>query len=251
MMTLQNVGVMLELLESNYGQKFYDGVNKDSVIKTWATMFKDDDPQLVMLGVKKCINTMPYKPTIGDIRQQMSSIQMQGQMTEMEVFQAIKQAIRKADDRENATKAFNELPTICRKIVVNSSQLRDWRYVPEESFETVVASMISRSYRVVAEREVSYYSMPKDLQKLQEHLVSAPEKEALPEPKKEPTIDDMWAEMERKEKEYREKHRPERTPERQNRINALLEKWNTEPIEDVQRRVDLREQRKFDLLSKQ
>ena len=185
MMTIRDIGEMLDMLESNYGQKFYDGVNRDNVVKTWSVMFKNDNPSLVMYGVQSCINTMGYKPTISDIRKWMAKAKMGGQMTEIEAFQAVKTAVDKATDRAKATEAFNALPPILRKLVGNASQLRDWREISVETFETVTASLIARSYRELAEQELNYNTLPEQLQKISSYMIDAPDYEALPEQKKE------------------------------------------------------------------
>ena len=50
MMTIQDVKMLLKILSANY-ENFYKGTVEADVIKLWSTMFKDDDPTLVMQGV--------------------------------------------------------------------------------------------------------------------------------------------------------------------------------------------------------
>ena len=210
MTTINEIGTMLDILEANYGQKFYDGVNKDNVLKLWASSFQSDDPAVVMQAVQKCINTMTYKPTIADIRKRMVQIQV---MSEIEAFQTIKEAVHRSVDEESACIAYNELPGLCRKIVMRPSQLRDWRMVSAETFETVVASMISRSYRVHADKEIEYYALPAQIQKNEAWRIEAPEQAVLPEPKRQKTFEEMDMEREQSEIEYRKRYGITNTPE--------------------------------------
>ena len=207
MRTMRNIGEMFTLLESNYGQKFYDGVDKDNVMKTWAITFKDDDPALVMQGVLNCINTMSFKPTIADIRKRMAQAQMAGQMTEMEAFQKISNAVEKADGRDEAVQQFRALPPILQKLVGNQKQLREWRLVETQQFQTVVASMIRSSYRELAQREIDYYALPKQLQKHEAWRIAEPVPDtALPEPKKQESWDDAEARMDADAAAYRKRY---------------------------------------------
>ena len=88
-----------------------DQEDKDNVIKLWASSFQDDDPAVVMKAVQKCINTMSYKPTIADIRKRMVQVQV---LSEIEAFQAIKNAVHLAVDEESSYRAYNA-PTILQK----------------------------------------------------------------------------------------------------------------------------------------
>ena len=194
MMTIQEIGMMLDILEANYGQKFYDGVSKENVIKLWNVCFRDDDPRLVMQGVQNCVNTMSYKPTIADIRKRMAQAKIGGQMTPTEAFQEIAKAVDKVFDRESATKEFNSLSPIVRKVVGFPSQLTSWSRVSEEAFQTVIMSAIRESYKELAQREFDYHALPKKLQEVEKWRISAPEQEALPEPKQDKSIADIMRE---------------------------------------------------------
>ena len=251
-MTRNEFAVILAKI-SRFYPRFYEGQDAENVANNWYSEggFDKISYPVVERAIKAYFNTAKFPPSLADIKSQIVESYLQDKPTAMQAFQRISAAVKKSIGRDEAIMQFNELPPILRKLVGEPSVLLDWNKVSTESFQTVIMSSIRESYKELTAREAKYYAFPEELQMAEQWRVSAPEMVSLPEPKKEPTIDDMLAERERKEKEYREKHLPERTPEIQNRINALLEKWNTEPIEDVQRRVDLREQRKFDLLSKQ
>lgn len=240
MMTKENIGMLLDILEANYGQKFYDGVDKDNVLNLWTMNFRNDDPELVLYGVQCCINTMRYKPTIADVREFMAKKRMKGQMTEIEAFQTIKSAVNKSKSKELSYKAFNELPAICRKIVVNPSQLWDWRVVSEESFETVVASMITRTYRSVAEGDAEFYALPEHLQREESWHIEAPEQVALPEAKKPETMTEILDRMDAEARAYREKYGITPKADYSDKVSA----FKAPLTEEDKKRVELREKQK-------
>ncbi|MBQ6503244.1 MAG: hypothetical protein IJI57_04960 [Flexilinea sp.] len=243
MTTINEIGNMLDILEANYGQKFYDGVDKDNVIKLWSVNFQDDDPKIMMQAVQNCINTMSYKPTIADIRQRMVQVQV---MTEMEVFQAIKDAVHASGSEESAYQAFNALPGMCRKIVRQPSQLRDWYFISADTFETVVASMISRSYRVYADREAEYYTLPAQIQQTEAWRIAAPDMAVLPEPKRQKTFEEMERDRELAEIEYRKRFGIEVTPEmverNQKKVNAFMQPMTDEEL----KRIAEKEEQEFE-----
>lgn len=205
MMSMKDIGKMFDLLESNYGKTFYDGVDKDNVLKLWSVMFKDDDPESVMQGVMNCINTLYRKPTIADVRIRMAQARMGGQMTAMEAFQAISNAVRKTYGKESAITEFNALPPIVRKVVGFPEMLIDWSKVSTEAFQTVVMSAIRESYREFAQREADYYALPKQMQTAESWRVEAPAQESLPEPKPQKSHEERFAEMDEDAKAYRER----------------------------------------------
>lgn len=232
MMTIRDIGLMMEVLEANYGQKFYDGVNKDNVIVLWQKMFADDDPKEVMKGVLNCVNTMPYKPTIADIRQRMAQSKMAGQMTELEAFQTISKAVDDATSKDEAVKAFTALPPVLRKLVSSPSWLRKWRTVSEESFNTVVMSQIVRSYRELAKWEADYHALPKQLQELEQWRIESPSLDGLPEPV-EKTVDEIIEESNAKAAEHRVM-----TPELKEKHRERVEDFLTPMSEKEKKRIE-------------
>ena len=222
MMTIQNIGDMLDMIASNYGEKFLDGIDRKKVIKTWAVMFKDDDPVLVMQGVKNCLNTLSYRPTIADIRKRMSQAQMKGQMTVLEAFQMVSSAVKHAYSRYDAVQQFKALPPIIRKLVGTPEQLRDWHIVDPEKFQTIIMPLITRSYRELAQREFEYYALPADLKKVEQWRIATPSLEELPEPEKQQTVGDILDEMDRKTKEYREMMGLKPNPAYASRVEAFI-----------------------------
>ena len=241
MMTVEDVKAMLKILSANY-ENFYKGTDETDVMKLWSLMFQDDDPALVMQSVLNCINTMSYKPTIADIRKRMAQAKMGGQLTATEAFQLIHKAVNSIYDKESATKAFNELPPMVRKVVGSPSILVSWSRVSEEAFMTVVMSAIRESYRELAQREADYHALPKRMQAMEGWRVEAPEQEALPEPEKQKSIDEVISEANEKASEHGMQMTPELREKHASRVNDFLKPMT----EDDLKRIEASENRKFE-----
>ena len=207
MMTIENIGEMLTLLESAYGKsKVYADAPKEKVLVLWETMFKDDDPAEVAIAVKDCIATLQFPPKIADIKSRIAKQRIAGQMTEMEAWARVVDAINHAYGKEDADKQFFQLPAILQKVVGSPSQLRGWRSVDEAQLQTVVMSAFLKSYRELAQREATFHALPPDIQQQNDWMVAKPVMDALPTPKHERTFEEMEDEDERKTREYREKY---------------------------------------------
>ena len=206
MMTTENIGQMLELLEGNYGQKFYEGTDRKKVLNLWRVMFQDDDPREVAMAVQDCISTLQFPPKISDIKTRIAKQKMAGQMTEIEAWSKIVTAINLSYGKDDANQQFYQLPPILQKLVSTPDQLRAWRSVDEAQLQTVVMSTVMRGYRELVQRELTYHSLPAEAQQQAEWQIAKPVMEALPEPKREQTLDEMEDEMDRSAREYREKY---------------------------------------------
>ena len=191
MMTIEEIGLMLDMLEANYGSNFYAGTNKKNVLKTWAVQFANDDPKEVAEAVKTVINTCVFRPNIANIREAMANAAMKGQMTEVEAFRAIDEAVGEAYDKYRAYDAFEQLPPILRKLVGSPNRLREWRKVSNDAWQSVVMSAIRSSYRQLAAQEREYYSLPKDLRESQKWRIEAPEIGDFPVLAAPKSMDDM------------------------------------------------------------
>ena len=206
MITTENIGQMLELLEGNYGQKFYEGTDRKKVVNLWKVMFQDDDPAEVAIAVKDCIATLQFPPKVADIKARIAKQRMSGQMTEMEAWSRTVDAINHSYGKEDADKQFFHLPAILQKVVGTPAQLRGWRSVDEAQLQTVVMSAFLKSYRELSQREATYHALPTDLQKQEEWMIAKPVMDALPEPKLEKSFDEMEEDDDRAAREYREKY---------------------------------------------
>lgn len=240
MITKQNISDLLDLLVTAYGEKAYPTDNPEkmkSVFNLWATMFAEDDPVDVAIAVKDCIATMEYPPRIANIRKRIAGRKMQGQMTAVEAFQEISKAVNECYDRESSTKAFNNLPPICRKLVGFPAQLVSWSRVSEESFQTVIMSAIREGYRDLAKQEFDYHAMPKQLQDISKWMVEAPKEEALPEPKKNKSIDEVIEEANHEAAKHSQiEVTPELVAKHASKVAEFLKPLTKEDIERVKQR---------------
>ncbi len=183
MMTIENIGTMLELLETAYGESFYKGTNREKTLRLWSVMFRDDEPKEVLIAVKSCIATLQYPPKVADIKSRIAQNRMAGQLTEMEAWSKIREAVKNACTSVDANTAFLCLPEILQKCVGTPSQLRSWHGVSADTFEGVIASNVQRNYRELARREATYNALPKDMQAAQNWMVEEPKNVTmLPEP---------------------------------------------------------------------
>lgn len=182
MMTVKDIGLMLQLLEANYGTALYKETNRENVLKLWTVMFEDDDPAEVGVAVKDCIATLQFPPKIADIKSRISRNRLAGQMTEMEAWALIRDGVERAVSREKAQEIFGQLPEIIRRVVGSPSQLRGWRVVEDAQFETVIASNCQRTYRELAAREAGYHALPADIRQAEAWRIEKPKQAELPAP---------------------------------------------------------------------
>lgn len=185
MLSNENIGEMIDLLESNYGEKAFpqDPEKLAKTVKLWKVMFQDDDPREVLIAVKDCIATLTFPPKVADIKSRISRNRLAGIPSEIEAWEMVRNAVDDATSRAEAQKAFDVLPDLVRRTVGSYSTLRAWRTIPDEQFETVIMSQFGRVYREKREQLVGYYSLPADIQQEEKHLIAQQQKPELPEPK--------------------------------------------------------------------
>ena len=187
MITKANIRDMMNLLLAAYGDKAFPTDNPEKmaqVFNLWTVMFETDEPMEVATAVKDCIATLQFPPKIADIKSRIAQNRMAGQLTEMEAWTIISNAVERSNSREEAQRIFDSLPKIIQRTVGSASKLRAWRSVEDEQFETVIASNCMRSYRTLAQREAGYYALPADMQKEESwRLDSHQPSLALSEPK--------------------------------------------------------------------
>lgn len=229
-MTEQELGKVMRLLEKYY-KNFYQGMNKEEVFAAWYPLFRDDDPRAVERAVVEVVCTLRFPPTVADIKLQLAEDCLEGQPTAIEAFQRIAEAVDNADGRMMAGIAFNELPPLMRKIVGSPSQLISWRHVSEETFQTVVMSAIRSSYETLAKREAKYYALPAGIRKTAGWRIEGAETQALPEPEKIKTFDDLLNDMDRSAEEYRKKYGMEKNDAYDDRVADFLK-----PITEKERK---------------
>lgn len=135
----------------------------DVMVSLWAEMFADEPYEAVGAAVKSFIATdeQGYPPTIGKIKAHLRKIKAPDQLTEAEAVSMIMQASR--NSTYNATQEFIKLPPILQKLVGSPEQLRAWAIADSQTINTVVASNLQRSYKVLAERQRERDALPESI----------------------------------------------------------------------------------------
>ena len=196
-MTRQETGIIMNILTTAY-PRFYSGQDAPDPRKTmslWAEMFRDDPVELVAAAVKALIATddKGFPPHIGAVKSSMRKLVQPDEMTEMEAWRLVRQAIRGAsmspssrritaaggvDNRSSAQRHFEELPPILQRVVGGPEQLAAWEQIADEQIDTVIQSNFMRSYRARAQQEREFQALPEDVKKL---AIGLSERMALPE----------------------------------------------------------------------
>ena len=136
----------------------------DAMVNLWAEMFADEPYEIVGAAVKAFIATdeQGYPPSIGKIKAQVNKLrQSPDHMTEAEAVNLIMQAAR--NSTYNCGEEFEKLPPILQKLVGHPRQLREWAVSDSTTINTVVASNLQRSYRVLQERQKELDALPESI----------------------------------------------------------------------------------------
>lgn len=158
---------ILTILKTNYPQSFkgwtYD--QSQAFLNLWAEAFKDEPVGLVAGAVKSIIygDTREFAPNIGQVKAKIYSLTHEADMTEIEAWQLVKNALRNSG--YNAADEFEKLPVVVQRLVGSPRQLYEWSMMDSEKVDTVVASNFQRSYKVRAKHEREMLSIPADVKK--------------------------------------------------------------------------------------
>lgn len=237
-MTPKELSEIMERLERYY-KSFYSGADKQQVFSAWYDMFRGDDAAEVKRAVIAYICTNTYAPTVAGIKGIMAENRMAGQMTEIEAWARIREAINKANGRYEAAEAFTALPPILQKLVYEPKRLREWRVCSDDTLEGVIASNVQRSYRELAKREAVWYAIPEQLQAEQSWRVDAPAHQPeLPEPQK------SISEIVEQANAHAAKHGMTMTAELQAKHADRVDAFLTPMTKDEKRIVEHREEKR-------
>ena len=181
-MTRQETGIIMNILTTAY-PRFYSGQDAPDPRKTmslWAEMFRDDPVELVAAAVKALIATdeKGFPPHIGAVKASMRKLVQPDEMTEMEAWRLVRQAICGSsmspssrritaaygvDNRTSAQRNFEKLPPILQRVVGTPEQLAAWEQIADEQIDTVIQSNFMRSYRARAQQEQEFQALPQDV----------------------------------------------------------------------------------------
>lgn len=167
-MTREGVIKIMSVLRGAYPQ-FYRDISKAEALDTinlWTDMFANDDESLVAAAVKSVIESdeKGFPPTIGQVKAKMRLLTSAGELTEADVWNIVKKALR--NGIYDAAKEFAAFPPVVKRIVGSSEQLREWATMDSETVHSVVASNFQRSYRAISAREREIAKLPADVKAL-------------------------------------------------------------------------------------
>lgn len=181
-MTREETLCIMGVLKAAYPAYYRDLSRRDAetVVGLWTEMFADDPAQMVAAAVKALIATdaKGYPPHIGAVKDKLRKLEQPREMTELEAWALVRQAIRGAsmepwsrrlsavsgvDSRTSAERNFAKLPPLLQKLVGSPAQLAEWGKVEEDKLGTVVQSNFMRSYRARAAQEREFQALPQDV----------------------------------------------------------------------------------------
>ena len=164
-MTMQETGEIMDILATAYPE-FYNrpgSPDMGKTIKLWASMFQDDPLPVVAAAVKALIasDVKGYPPKIGQIKEKIRMLTMPDEMTEMEAWNLVANALR--NSAYGSKEEYAKLPPDIQKLVGSPNQLREWAVMDIDELQSVVASNFQRSYRVTAKRKAEFMELPSDI----------------------------------------------------------------------------------------
>ena len=170
-MTVQEVSRMLDIIKlaypNFYGTKGAAHLDVQAICKLWAAMFVEDDFNVAMAAVQAFIvsDTSGFAPTIGQIKEMERKLFAREEgMNEAEAWGLISKAIR--NGLYGAKEEFAKLPPELQRLVGTPAQLREWAGMDTSAIQSVVASNVQRSFRMVRERESLNAALPPEGKKL-------------------------------------------------------------------------------------
>ena len=169
-MSRQELLQIFALLEANYEPQFAKktDLNKRAMVNLWEEHFIDKDYNLVKAAVNAYISTdtTGYVPNVGQINEQIRKLTNPDQMTEQEAVALIIKATQRST--YYAEEEFNKLPPILQRLAGSPEQLRVWGGMQEDEIQTVVASNLMRSYKVIAKNEEAQQTLPSSVRAMLE-----------------------------------------------------------------------------------
>lgn len=155
-------------MKANY-PNFYKNlarVDAEAQVNLWAEMFEQEPYDLVGAAVRSYIatDTGGYPPNVGTIKAHIRKLTQQDEMTEQEAVNMILKAL--SNSGYCSKEEFEKLPPILQKVVGSPNQLKEWAMMDSDVVNSVVASNLMRSYKVIAERERQQQALPPNVKQL-------------------------------------------------------------------------------------
>ena len=156
------------MLEANYEPQFAKKteINKKAMVNLWAEQFADKDFALVKAAVNSYIatDTSSFVPSVGQINEQIRLLTRQDAMSEQEAFSLIYKAV--CNSGYHAKEEFEKLPAPLQRLVGSPNQLKEWSQMDADVFNSVIASNLMRSYKVVVKDEEYKQALPESVKTL-------------------------------------------------------------------------------------
>ena len=169
-MSRQELLQIFALLEANYEPQFAKktDLNKRAMVNLWEEHFIDKDYNLVKAAVNAYISTdtTGFVPNVGQINEQIRKLTNPDQMTEQEAVALIIKAAR--NGTYGAEEEFEKLPPVLKRLAGSPEQIRLWARMDEDELNTVVASNLMRSYKVLAKNEEAQQTLPSSVRAMLE-----------------------------------------------------------------------------------
>lgn len=167
-MTREQTAQVLALLRGAYPMFYRDITKKEaySTIELWASIFVDDEFEVVAAAVKALISNdeKGYPPVPGQVKSYIRKITQKEEMNESEAWALVAKAV--GNSAYEAKKEFDALPEELKRIVGSPNQLRDWSQMDSSTLHSVVASNFQRAYRVKQQTRKEYNALPGDVKKM-------------------------------------------------------------------------------------
>ena len=181
-MTKKEMAEIISMMQLNYPDSFRDKSDTavNGAINLWLMSFRDHDYTEVLTAVMAHINTDTnrFMPPVGVIKAKLVEIRTGEQMTEIEAWNIVRNAIRSYP--WDAQEQFDKLPPVLQRLVGSPNQLVEWGQMPAKEIATVVASNFQRSYKVRAASEREFLALPSAVKQTMEQIAAGMKMPELP-----------------------------------------------------------------------
>lgn len=163
-MELKEMGVVLDILKSNYPATYKNMSEKEmkSLGLLWAEMFKEYEKPIVLTALKNYIKTNKYPPNIAGLQEQIDLLQPQA-YSDIELWRIVEQFIRKSP--YTTKEQFDELPQPIKIYFGDLKSLRNLAWMDLREFQNQQARFL-KNIGVVKAREKVQSQMPQEVKDL-------------------------------------------------------------------------------------
>ena len=165
-MTRDDVIQMLTLLKAAYPAFYSKMSSKDAeaAITLWIEMFSGDDPRVIALAVKHCIETHDgYPPSIAAIKNRAKQIlqSVSGDPTPDDLWTVFARAC--GNGIYGAKEEFDRLPPVLKRFAGSPRALYDYAVMDGDVFNSVVRGQFFKRIEAMQQQEEFDALMPPDI----------------------------------------------------------------------------------------